>query len=264
MRTQSGFIRVIMLRSPGLLILVTTLAVGLIFTAGNVYGQRFRATVQTERILRQLEMHTDSFSKSIDSALDRSRLNQSSLEDQVNALVDEFEFATDRLKERAKDNLVISLDVNEVLRRGMHLDAFMLRHKLSPTAERDWRLVRSDLDQLARVYGVTWTWMPEALRTSPLTRASTKQVVHRLEDASDQFRTSFDAGVDRSRLDGSSYEDFMNKVVAEFDRSVDKLDEQSGDLNPSDVRAALNNAAAIDDFLKRQRLDARTHATGRE
>jgi hyperosmotically inducible protein len=250
--------RVIMARSPGLLFLVTALAAGLIFTTGNVYGQRFRATVQTERILRQLEMNTDRFSRSIDAALDRSRLNESNLEDQVNALVDEFEFATDRLKERVEDNMVISLDVNEVLRRGMHLDAFMHRHTLAAAAERDWRVVRNDLDQLARVYGVTWTWIPEAVRRSPLTKASTKQVIQRLEDAADQFRTSFDAGVDRSRLDGSSYEDFMNKVVAEFERSVDKLEEQSGDLNAADVRVALNNAAAIDDFLRRQRLDART------
>jgi BON domain len=247
-----------MTRSPSLLVLVTALAVGLIFTTGTASGQRVSGTVQTERILRQLEMNTDRFSQSIDAALDRSRLNESKLEDQVNALVDEFEFATDRLRERLEDNLVISLDVNEVLRRGMHLDVFMHTHNLAAAAERDWRLVRKDLDQLARVYGVTWTWVPDAVRNSPLNKASTKQVIQRLEDAADQFRTSFDAGVDRSRLDGSSYEDSMNRVVAEFERSVDKLEDQSGDLNPADVRGALNNAAAIDDFLKRQRLDART------
>lgn len=249
---------VIITRTPGPLVVVTALAVALMLTTVKVYGQRSRATVQTERILRQLETNTDRFSKSIDSALDRSRLNESDLEDQVNAMVDEFEFATDRLKDRVENNMVISLDVNEVLRRGMHLDAFMQRHNLAAAAERDWRAVRNDLDQLARVYGVTWTWVPDAVRNSPLTKASTKHVIQRLEDAADQFRTSFDAGVDRSSLDGSSYEDFMNKVVAEFKRAVDKLEEQSGDLNPDDVRLALNNAAAIDDFLRRQRLDART------
>jgi hyperosmotically inducible protein len=242
-----------------MLVLVTVFAVSFV-AAGSVYAQRYRATVQIESILTQLEMNTNRFNRSIDAALDRSRLNESDLEDQVNALVDEFEFATDRLKERVEDNMVINLDVNQVLRRGMYLDAFMNRHNLAPAAERNWRLVRNNLDQLARVYGVTWTWVPNAVRNSPLNKASTKQVVQRLEDAAGQFRTSFDAGVDRSRLDGSSYEDFMNKVVAQFERSVNKLEEQSGDLNPADVRTALNNAAAIDDFLKRQRLDARTQS----
>lgn len=239
-------------------IIRTALAVSLVFTAVNVYGQNFRATAQTERILTRLETNTDRFSRSIDAALDRSRLNDSNLEDQVNALVDEFEFATDRLKRRVDDNMVISPDVNEVLRRGMYLDMFMLRHNLSAAAQRDWRVVRNDLDRLARVYGVTWTWVPEGVRNSTLTKASTKQVIQRLEDAADQFRTSFDDGMDRSRLDGSSYEDFMNQVVTEFERSVDKLKDQSGELNSADLRTALNHAAAIDDFLKRQRLDART------
>ena len=255
MKIHRELMKPIKLRSPVRLLLVIAVAVGLILTTGVVFGQNAR---QTERVLRQLETNTDRFSKSIDTALDRSRLNGSNLEDQVNALVDEFEYATDRLKERAEDNVTISLDVNEVLRRGMYLDTFMRTHNFAVTAERDWRLVRNNLDQLARVYGVTWTWTPEVIRNSPLSKASSKQVIRRLEEASDQFRTSFDAGMDKSRLDGSSYEDFMNKVVAEFDNSVDKLEGQSGDLKPADVRAALNNAAAIDDFLKRQRLDPRT------
>lgn len=158
------------------LIIRTALAVSMIFTAANAYSQNFRVTAQTERILTRLETNIDRFSRSIDAALDRSRLNDSNLEDQVNALVDEFEFATDRLKRRVDDNMVISLDVNEVLRRGMYLDMFMLRHNLSAAAQRDWRVVRNDLDRLARVYGVTWTWVPKGARNSTLTKASTKQV----------------------------------------------------------------------------------------
>jgi hyperosmotically inducible protein len=241
--------------------LAMAFAVVLGLSYGSANGQSPRTTVQTERILNQLEMNTDRFSKSIDSALDRSRINDSNLEDQVNALVDEFEFATDRLKDRAKDNMVISLDVNEVLRRGMHLDAFMQRHNLAAAAERDWRAVRNDLDELARAYGVTWTWTPEGVRNSKLTKAWTRQVIQRLENASNDFRSSFDAGVDRSRLDGSSYEDFMNKVVAQFEDSVDKLEDQvdgSGEMDPQEIRVTLNNAAAIDDFLRRQPLDPRT------
>src|SRR5688572_28741916 len=76
----------------------------------------------------RLESNTDRFSSSIDAAIDRSRFNNTDLEDQANALVDELEFATDRLKERVDDRIVNTFDVNEVLRRGMYLDMFMLRH----------------------------------------------------------------------------------------------------------------------------------------
>jgi hypothetical protein len=122
-------------------------------------------------------------------------------------------------------------------------------------------MVRSDLDRLARLYGVTWTWVPQTIQSSALNNAWTRQVIQRLEETTDQFRSSFDAGLDRSRIDGSAYEDFMNSVMAQFERSVDKLEDDansSRQLNPTDIRLALSNAAAIDDFLRRYTLPDRT------
>lgn len=175
--------------------------------------------------------------------------------------MDELEFATDRLKDRVDDHIVNNFDVNEVLRRGIYLDMFMLRHDFSPAAERDWLLVRTDMDRLARLFAVTWTWVPGSIQNSALNKSWTKQVIQRLEETTDQFRSSFDAGLDRSRIDGSSYEDFMNSVMAQFERSVDKLEDDansSKQLDSTDVTLALTNAAAIDDFLRRYTLPDRT------
>jgi osmotically-inducible protein OsmY len=197
----------------------------------------------------------------MDAALDRSRFNNSDVEDQANALVDELEFASDRLRDRADDSIVNSADVNEVLRRGMYLDMFMHRHDFSPAAERNWMLVRNDLDRLARAYDLRWTWVPSTIQHSASNRLWTKRVIQRLEQATDEFRSSFDTGLDRSRVDGSSYEDFMNNVMAQFESSVDKLEDQangSKELNPTDIKLALSNAAAIDDFLKRHTVPNRT------
>jgi hypothetical protein len=248
------------IRSSGWLVLMPTLVIILAGTS-NVHGQALRTTVKIETMLKRLETNTDRFSRSIDVALDRRRFNNTDIEDQANALVDELEFATDLLKDRADDNIVNTFDVNEVLRRGMYLDMFMQRHDFTPASERDWRMVRSDLDRLARLYGVTWTWVPQTIQSSALNNAWTRQVIQRLEETTDQFRSSFDAGLDRSRIDGSAYEDFMNSVMAQFERSVDKLEDDansSRQLNPTDIRLALSNAAAIDDFLRRYTLPDRT------
>jgi hyperosmotically inducible protein len=249
-----------MIRSSGLLVL-TAAVVMILADVNDVLAQEFRTTKQIENMLKRLETNTDRFSRSIDTALDSSRFNNTDIEDQANALVDELEFATDRLKDRADDNIVNTFDVNEVLRRGMYLDMFMRRHDFLPTAERDWRLIRFDLNQLAHLYGVTWTWAPQTVRSFALNKTWTKQVIQRLEETTDQFRSSFDYGLDRSRIDGSAYEDFMNNVMAQFERSVDKLEEAARDsrqLNATDIRLALNNAAAIDDFLRRYTLPERT------
>ncbi|HEX6186687.1 MAG TPA: BON domain-containing protein [Pyrinomonadaceae bacterium] len=232
-----------------------------VIQAPVIRGQQLRSTAQAKQSISRLETSTDRFSKRLDAALDRSRLDDSRLEDQVNALVDEFEFATDRLKERVDDDMAIESDVREVLRRGLRLDMFMKTHRLTPAAQGDWRRVKNNLDQLARSFGVGWVWAP--VQDTALNRASTRQVLQRLEEAANDFRDSFDGSLDRSRIDGSQYEDFMNRIVKTFERSIEKLEDQadrSESLNSADVRTALTNAAAIDDFVSRHSLSMRTRS----
>jgi hypothetical protein len=105
--------------------------------ASTVRGQQFRAAVQMRNTLERPETNTDPFSRSIDAALDRSRFNNTDLEDQANALVNELEFATERLKEPVDGHIVNNFDVNQVPLRGMYLDMFILRPCFSPAAEPD-------------------------------------------------------------------------------------------------------------------------------
>lgn len=79
------------IRSSGWLVLMVTLVIILVGTS-NVLGQVFTTTAQMETTLERLETNTDRFSRSIDAALDRSRFNNTDVEDQANALVDELEF----------------------------------------------------------------------------------------------------------------------------------------------------------------------------
>lgn len=240
------------------LILVVFLISLVVLHAPVTQGQQLRTTETTKQLLSSLEKNADRFSKSVDAALDRSRLDDSNLEDQFNALADEFELATDDLKAEIDDDMVIAADVRQVLRRGLNLDRFMKTHTLTPAAQSDWNQVRRDLEQLARAYSIAWVWAPSS--DTAMNRASTRQVIDRLEKAADDFRESFDATLDRSRIDGREYEDFMNKVVATFENTLDRLDDQShgsGNLDMSDVNTVLNNGKAIDDFVRKHNVSAR-------
>lgn len=253
--------QIVTVLSPSALPVLTAALVMLLAYASNAQGQQSKTTPQMQNLLERLEKSTDRFQSSMDTALDRSRLNNTDLEDQANALVDELENATDRLKDRVEDHIVNNYDVNEVLRRGMYLDMFMARHDFSPAAERDWLRVRTDLDRMAHLFAVTWTWVPGSIQNSALNKSWTKQIIQRLEETTDEFRSSFDAGLDRSRIDGSDYEDFMNSVMAQFERTVDKLEDDanaSKQLDSTDITLALTNAATIDDFLRRYTLPDRT------
>ena len=111
-----------------------------------------------KRILKRLEEDTDRYSKSLDSALDKSPLNGTRAEDEINNYVHQFEEATDHLKDKYEDQGAAPNLTREVLSRAQSIDRFMRRNSLGGQAESDWRIVRSDLNLLARSYRIAWRW----------------------------------------------------------------------------------------------------------
>jgi len=114
---------------------------------------------QVEQSLKRLKKDADRFRKDLDSALDRSRLDGTNREDDINAFVKDFDKATSNLYERFKDHKSVSGDVQAVLDRAARIEQFMRRQQFrNGKAQRDWSVVRADLDQLSQEYNVTWNW----------------------------------------------------------------------------------------------------------
>src|SRR5215211_3554017 len=113
---------------------------------------------QVENALRRVETDADRFRASFSTALDRSRWNGTSTEDQLNGYVQNFETATDQLRSRFNSRNAAAADVENVLRQAAFLNDFMMRNRLDMQATNDWTTLRADLDALARVYNVTWDW----------------------------------------------------------------------------------------------------------
>ena len=113
---------------------------------------------EVKRLMAQLKKDTGRFRKSLDSSLDRSRLNGSHREDDINRFIKNYEDATERLYSRFKDNKSVGADVEAVLDGANEIDQFMTRRLASERAERDWAAVRQDLRRLAEAYNVSWRW----------------------------------------------------------------------------------------------------------
>lgn len=115
------------------------------------------------------------------------------------------------------------------------------------------------------MFGIIAKANPIAVRTHHVASVKTDSTVHqvlkRLDRATKDFRHSFETSLDRSRINGSEYEDFMNQVVATFEHSIENLKDQAGDpddLNKVDLRTTFDNAGAINDFLARRNFGAST------
>ncbi len=113
---------------------------------------------QVRNLLTRLETRTDTFRGQIDNRLDNSRYNNTRTEDNLMAYVEAFENATDELRRSFDGRRVSSNDLNQVLTYGAYVDSFMRRNQLANAPERQWTMIRNDLNQLSNLYRYSFNW----------------------------------------------------------------------------------------------------------
>jgi len=112
-----------------------------------------------KNLLQHLEDMADAYKLSLDAALDKSALNKTKAEDEINGINADFRKATRHLEDNRKnDNATQS--AKDVLTKGKRINDFLEKHKekLTPEVASSWVAVRSDLDRLAKLYSVEWRW----------------------------------------------------------------------------------------------------------
>ncbi|HZM99531.1 MAG TPA: hypothetical protein VFB70_09060 [Pyrinomonadaceae bacterium] len=239
----------------------------------QVVGQPYRISdKEVERILHRMENQANKFRHSLDAALDRSRLNGTNREDDINAFIKNFDEQTKRLHDRFDDHKSVAADVEAVLNSAASIDQFMRRQHLNERAQNDWSTLRGNLDELAAAYNVTWRWEGLAA-VGPTTvvtatpvglpyRLSDKEVermLHGIEEQSGKFRSSLDSALDKSSLNNTDREDDINAFIKEFDREVRRLHDRFDEHKSvaADVQAVLDHAARIEGFMRRRGLTER-------
>jgi len=114
---------------------------------------------EVEQVLHRIEKQADKFRTELDAALDKSRLNGTRSEDEINAFVKDFYAQTKTLHDHFDAHKSTNADVQSVLDRAARIDAFMRRNRLRKRgAEKEWARLKVNLDELARVYNVSWRW----------------------------------------------------------------------------------------------------------
>lgn len=93
------------------------------------------------------------------------------------------------------------------------------------------------------------------VRGRNLNRAQVNAIVVRVENRVDNFVKNYDKALDRSRLNGSSREDWLNKRAKDLEKATDELRREFDrrDLwveNKDEVRSCLNIASDIDKNMR--------------
>jgi hypothetical protein len=231
-----------------------------------VFGIGFTANAQMRMndknamyIIKRLETNTDQFRDHLDVEKVFTAKDEDIAKISIEASVASFEFMTDRLQDRAEDNEVISSDVEGILSRAFAIERSIQKAKISNEARADWMRVKSNLDDLAKAYNVTWVWTLNANPYWKNPRAA-EEIIDRLENQSDEFRRSFNFALDASRLDGTKIEDRASKLVDDFEDQVDRWEDLSDNerRSASNIKNLMQKAMVLDDFIRTSNLSTRT------
>lgn len=230
---------------------------------GQIPGQPYRIDDrEVENLIRRIERQSDKFRDSLDSALDKSRLNNTTREDDINAFVKEFYKQTKHLRDQFDHRRSNTPDVQSVLERAARIDGFMSRYPLTQRAQEDWATLKTDLGDLAAAYNVGWQWRgypvggPVSQVPYRMSDKEVEQIIRRIEKQSDKFRSALDSALDKSRLDGTRREDDINSFVKNFYEETKRLRDHFNDHKSTgaDVQSVLDRAGEIDQFMRRNRL----------
>jgi hypothetical protein len=113
---------------------------------------------QVQVLISRIETGADTFRRQVDRNLDRSTMNGTRTEDNLTSYLTDFENATDSLRRRFDARTSTTADVQEVLNRASMIENFVRDNRLSTNAQRQWTLVKTDLDTLATYYSIRWDW----------------------------------------------------------------------------------------------------------
>lgn len=236
-----------------------------LFTIVGVQAQTWNPRAndnQVRNLLNRLETRTDTFRGQIDNRLDNSRWDNTQQENNIMAYVNAFENATDQLRGSFNDRQVTRAEVDLVLTYGTYIDSFMRRNQLATAPERQWTLIRRDLNQLANRYNIRWNWnqtlppFTNGQGTYQPNETQVRNLLARLETRTDTFRGQIDNRLDNSRWNNTNREDDLMAYVEAFENSTDELKRNFDGrrVSSADVNQVLNYGTYIDGFMRRNRL----------
>ena len=127
---------------------LVTILTGTLLITFAVLVQTATAQEDAGRLLKQLEDDSDRFSNAVSKALDSSKYDNTSAEDEMIRYVREFEDSIDRLKEAYEKGQDTELLAKSVRTKSKAIDKFLKKNPLGGTTATDWGTVKADLLRL--------------------------------------------------------------------------------------------------------------------
>ena len=145
-----------------LMLVIAITSLGMI-TQAQAQGAQQRVDNRTRRqeilaVLARIDNRMTQFRKVLDERMDRSYLDDTRAEDNINRRIRNFFDSRDRLHASVKEREQSADEARDLLRRAALIDSFMVNRSVWGKVLKEWMDVRVALDKLAELYHITPEW----------------------------------------------------------------------------------------------------------
>jgi hypothetical protein len=170
----------------------------LIAVTAQAQTRVYRGTNQTvRRLIMRIENRSTIFTNNIQDWANQNSNNTYSpaAGEDIDVFVRDFDDSVQRLRERFDARQSTAADAQDVLNRAARIDVFLNRHTVDARSRNQWSLLRTDLNQLASAYNVTW---PRSSSTSPRYRNTYPPAGNTQNQVGNQLTGTYRVDISRS------------------------------------------------------------------
>src|ERR1041385_2025310 len=215
-------------------------------------------TRQVGNMLQRLERSSSRFRNNLNVALVQGSVDETRPQNDVSKFESGFELAIKQFRDQFTRRLAVAADVESILQKASPINSFITKNTLNLRVKNDWTSVRTNLNTLASVYGVTWQWNQltpmkvDANGSFQLSESELNQLIQRVENGGDTFRVSLTDAFFQRPYDRTRSEGIMNDSLRGFKKATDQLRIRfdARQLVTDDVRRVLDQATALDNFMR--------------
>src|SRR5215212_4812724 len=214
-------------------------------------------------LVRRIQTRTDSLQRAVQNAADRSNYRV----DDINRLILDFENAANQLDRRVGTRRAGTADAQVLLDRGAQIDNFFSNNRLGSGSQREWQMIRADLDQLASYYSLSAPWGSGGTVGSStgnnnyqLNDWQMRQLIDRLNTRSVTFSRNLRQDLNRASTSDRYRLDEVRQQLTQFETALVQLRNRvnSRQSSSSDARNVLERAAFLNNYIADRQLSYQT------
>ncbi len=254
------------------LFFIITLSLALVGLTLPVASAQVVATArQNETRLIRIETRVDVLKEEAQRFADRN--TNTDAPDQFVEYLTGLEQSMTRLRETLDNGDPITRDLRETLASATLIDKFLAINRVTPSAQTQWRRIKTDFTTLATSNRISWNWnqpVTPVIVTAPtgtsytVTDRQMQTLLSRIELKTTNYKRQMDLALRSDTAADQSDEaivDYVAALEAAELRLKQRFDSrQSSSLDATEV---LTRATYIDQFMTRNRLNPQTQAQWR-